>query len=112
MNMGCLKGYVGGRGEEQFGLKGRITNLVRFSTVERRIGASAFQYIGLVQIFVPSPAPIHLLPVVLQISRKAVDGFQKTLNMWCLVALEVDLCLHVAEIDSLPVHVGNVCCQQ
>jgi hypothetical protein len=29
--MGCLKGYVGGRGEERFGLKGRITNLVRFS---------------------------------------------------------------------------------
>jgi hypothetical protein len=26
-----LNGYVGGRGEEQFGLKGQITNLVRFS---------------------------------------------------------------------------------
>jgi hypothetical protein len=31
MNTGCLNGYVGGRGEEQFGLKGRITNLVFFS---------------------------------------------------------------------------------
>jgi hypothetical protein len=26
--MGCMKGYVGGRGEERFELKGRITNLV------------------------------------------------------------------------------------
>jgi hypothetical protein len=31
MNTGCLKGYVGGRGEERFGLKGRITILVLFS---------------------------------------------------------------------------------
>jgi hypothetical protein len=31
MNTSCLKGYVGGRGEERFGLKGRITNLVLFS---------------------------------------------------------------------------------
>jgi hypothetical protein len=31
INTGCLNGYVGGRGEEQFGLKGRITNLVLFS---------------------------------------------------------------------------------
>jgi hypothetical protein len=31
MNTGYLKGYVGGRGEERFELKGRITNLVLFS---------------------------------------------------------------------------------
>jgi hypothetical protein len=29
--MGCLNGYVVGRGEERFELKGRITNLVLFS---------------------------------------------------------------------------------
>jgi hypothetical protein len=29
--MGCLNGYEGGRGEERFGLKGQITNLVLFS---------------------------------------------------------------------------------
>jgi hypothetical protein len=31
INTGCLKGYLGGWGEEWFGLKGRITNLVHFS---------------------------------------------------------------------------------
>jgi hypothetical protein len=31
MNTGCLKGYGGGRGEERFELKCRITNLVLFS---------------------------------------------------------------------------------
>jgi hypothetical protein len=30
INTGCLKEYVGGRGEEWFGLKGRITKLVLF----------------------------------------------------------------------------------
>jgi hypothetical protein len=30
INTGCLNGYEGGRGEEQFELKGRITNLVLF----------------------------------------------------------------------------------
>jgi hypothetical protein len=31
INTGCLNGYIGGLGEERFGLKGRITNLVLFS---------------------------------------------------------------------------------
>jgi hypothetical protein len=31
INTGCLNGYEGGRGEERFGLKGWITNLVLFS---------------------------------------------------------------------------------
>jgi hypothetical protein len=30
INTGCLNGYEGGRGEEQFELKGQITNLVLF----------------------------------------------------------------------------------
>jgi hypothetical protein len=30
INTGCLNEYEGGRGEERFGLKGRITNLVLF----------------------------------------------------------------------------------
>jgi hypothetical protein len=34
MNTGCLNGYEGGQGEEQFGLKGRITNLVIFQAPE------------------------------------------------------------------------------